>query len=234
MSMKRYLILISLVITPVVNAAYIDATELYQLAGMAQVTTHTKQWNDTDGAANSFVDVSDTVLDPATAKDSVVFNTYVSSTHNNATMMLNFGTDYVSNLSGNDLAIFTLDPMAADLSVLAPTKLDVSIGGKTVRFTSTPIVIDSKTQGVFSTANELLGANGVVLINLDKFMLAPGALMNEFSIDVLSGISGENPMHYPTITAAGAFNTTVVPVPLPIILFSSGLALLGFIGRRKR
>ncbi|MBE9568774.1 MAG: hypothetical protein IMF14_08760 [Proteobacteria bacterium] len=41
---------------------------------------------------------------------------------------------------------------------------------------------------------------------------------------------------YSNLTLAGAFNvkTTVVPLPLPIILFGSGLGLLGWIGRRKR
>lgn len=39
---------------------------------------------------------------------------------------------------------------------------------------------------------------------------------------------------YPLFSLAGAVHTTaVVPLPLPIILFSSGLALLGWIGRRK-
>lgn len=33
--------------------------------------------------------------------------------------------------------------------------------------------------------------------------------------------------------AGGFHNTAVVPLPLPIILFSSGLALLGWMGRRK-
>jgi len=241
MSLRHLFILFSLVITPAVNAAHIDATDLFQLQGIAQASAHTMSWQDTNGTTNRFADISDTVFDTATGRDTAVFNTFVYSTHNNAKLKLNFGTDYVSNLAGIDLAIFTLDPLAADLSVLAPTKLDVGIGGKTVRYTSAPIVIANKLQGVFGpdsndadSAPDLLGANGVILINLDDFLFAPGAMMNEFSIDVLTGGAGENPFHYPTITAAGAFNTSVVPLPLPLVLFSSGLALLGFVGRRKK
>ena len=240
MSLRHLIIFICLVITPVANASIIDATDLFQLHSIAQVTGHTRSWADTNGTINSFVDVSDTVFDTVTGRDTVVFNTFVKSTHNNATLTLNFGIDFVANLTGNDLAIFTLDPLAADLSVLAPTKLEVSVGGKTIQYTSAPIVIDNKLQGIFGPDSndadsnpDLLGANGVILINLDSFLLAPGALMNEFTIDVLTGAPGENPFHYPAITAAGAFNATVVPLPLPVVLFSSGLALLGFIGRRK-
>jgi hypothetical protein len=58
-------------------------------------------------------------------------------------------------------------------------------------------------------------------------------MMNEFSIDVLTGAPDENPMHYPAITAAGAFNATAVPLPLPAALFCSGLALLGLVGHRR-
>ena len=241
MNIRRLIIFVCLVTAPVANAAVIDATDMFQLHSIAQVTGHTRSWDDTDGTINSFVDVSDTVFDTTTGRDTVVFNTFVKSNHNNATLTINFGTDYVANLTGNDLAIFTLDPLAADLSVLAPTRLDVSVGGKTVQYTSVPIVIDNKLQGIFGPDSDdadlnrdLLGANGVILINLDDFLLTEGALMNEFSIDVLTGAAGENPKHYPAITAAGAFNATVVPLPLPVVLFSSGLALLGFVGRRKK
>ncbi len=241
MNIRYLLIFTCLVITPVVNATVIDATEIFQLHSVAQVTGHTKSWDNTDGTINHFVDVSDTAFDSATGRDTVVFNTFVKSTHNNATLTLNFGTDYVSNLVGDDLAIFTLDPLAADLTVMAATKLDVRVGGKTVQYTSAPIFIDNKLQGIFGPDSDdedlnpdLLGANGVILIDLDTFLLAPGSMINELSIDVLTGAPGENPAHYPAITAAGAFNATVVPLPLPIVLFGSGLTLLGFVGRRKK
>lgn len=37
----------------------------------------------------------------------------------------------------------------------------------------------------------------------------------------------------PALAATGAYHTAVVPLPIPAILFSSGLALLGLVGRRK-
>jgi hypothetical protein len=241
MNTIRPLIFVCLVFPHLVNASVIDATNLFQLHSIAQVTGYTMSWDDSDGTINSFVDVSDTAFDTATGRDTVVFNTFVKSTDNNATLTASFGTNQVANLGGYDLAIFTLDPLAADLTVLAPTRLDVSIDGTTKRYSSAPIVIDSKLQGVFGPDSndadalpDLLGANGVILINLDDFQLTSGAMINEFSIDVLTGAAGENPVHYPAITAAGAFNATVVPLPLPALLFCSGLAMLGFVGRRKK
>ena len=70
----------------------------------------------------------------------------------------------------------------------------------------------------------------VILIDLDAYTGV--SHMNQLTIDALTEV--ENPLAWPGISAVGAFNTTVVPLPLPIILFSSGLALLGLLGRRKK
>ncbi|UCB55157.1 MAG: hypothetical protein JSW45_01045 [Thiotrichales bacterium] len=222
-------------------AAHIDATALFQLHGIAQVTGHDKEWINTGGLLNNFGDVSDTASGGSSGRDTVVFSTFVMSKKDNARLTLGFGTDHVANLGGNDLAIFTIDPLdpaTGYQTILAPTTLDITIGGTTLRHQSESINIGGFLQGVFGpdsddpgTDPDLLGANGVVLVDLADFM-APGAVMNEFSINVLS--AAENPYHYPAITAAGSFNTTVVPLPLPAVLFGSGLALLGMIGRRNR
>lgn len=221
MSLRHLFIFFSMVITPAVNAAHIDATSLYQLHSIAQVTGHTKAWLDTSGTTNRFSDVSDTVFDSVTGRETVVFNTFIMSHHDNATLTLDFGSDLVGNRAGIDLAIFTLNPAT----------LDITVGTTTQKYTSSNIIIDSLSQGVFSPDGTLLGTNEVILIDLDDF-IASNAILSNFTIDVLSAT--ENPVYYPAISAIGAFNTTVVPLPLPIVLFASGLALLGFVGRRKK
>jgi len=221
MSIRRLFIFISLVITPVVNAAYIDATSLYQLHSIAQVIDHTKAWHDTDGTTNRYNDVSDTVFDGLTGRETVVFNTFIYSRNDNATLTLDFGSDLVGNRTGIDLAIFTLNPAT----------LAITVGTTTRKYTSNNMIIDSQPQGVFSPDGTLLGTNEAILIDLDDF-IASNAILSSFTINVLS--AAENPVYFPAISAVGAFNTTVVPLPLPIVLFGSGLAFLGFVGRRKK
>jgi hypothetical protein len=217
--------LFSLIVAPAIQAAQIDATSLYQLQSMAHVIGHTGNWTDTDGTPNTFTDVSDTV--PDGANDSVVFNTWVTSMDDHATLTLDFGTDYVGNLAGYDLAIFTI----------GHTTLKISINGISQQISSSAIQIGGAAQGVFSSTGTLLDYNNVILLNLDPFMGA-GAVLNEFTVDVLTAV--ENPSLYPAISAIGAFNTVApptvseVPLPLPIILFGSGLSLLGLSGYRKK
>ena len=223
--------MLCLIATSPVFAAHIgafDTASMYDLHSMAKVTRSTGKWIHTGGDA-SFSEISDTVM--KAGDERIVFNTYAMAESNNATMTMGFGSDVVGNLAGYDLAIFTLDPLTSALDILEPTILDVSIGTKTKKYTSAPIILDRYLEGVFNSDDELIGAHGVIFIDLEYFMPA-GAILDEFTINALS--ADENPKHFSTITAVGAFNTTVVPLPLPIVLFSSGLAFLGFVGRRKR
>ena len=248
-NIRQFLLITGLLVAPLAHAAHIDATSLYRLHGIPEAVSHTGNWVNGAGEVNLFAHVSDSASDSATGRDTVVFSTFVMSRDANATLTLGFGSEHVANLPGPDLAIFTIDPLDPEpldpsdpntrfQRVLAPTVLDITIGEVTARRQSQPIIIDSALQGVFGPDSndpdphpDLLGANGVVLIDLADFV-ASGALINAFSIDVLG--AAENPTHYPAITAVGSFNTTVVPLPLPIVLFGSGLALLGFVGHRKR
>jgi hypothetical protein len=64
------------------------------------------------------------------------------------------------------------------------------------------------------------------LIDLDAFGYDQTSPLGDIRIYL-----GDSSM--PALAAVGAYHTTVVPLPLPAVLFSSGLALLGWIGRRK-
>lgn len=237
MMTKRILFsLLCLIAASPVSAAHIQAFDMptiYDLHSMANFIDSTGNWGPNSRNAD-FTEVSDTLMDMSVER--IIFNSYVIATSNNATLTMDFGTEAVANLTGFDLAIYTLDPLFLDpedskLKILEPTVLDITIGEVTNRYASASISFGDDLEGVFDTSETLLGALGVIMIDLDDFSLASDGLMDEFTINALTAT--ENPVHLPTITAAGAFNTTVVPLPLPIVLFGSGLALLGFIGRRK-
>ena len=212
-----------------------DTATIYDLYSMANVSRSTGKWV-SSGGDSSFMEVSDTQMDASIERN--ILNSYVMAASNNATLTMNFGTNVVANnIPGYDLALFTLDPLTTpDLEILAPTVLKVTAGGISLNYQSTPIIFDGLLEGVFNADKQLLGALGVIMIDLDDFLPtgvpADEFWISEFSINALT--AAENPEHFPTITAAGAFKTTVVPLPLPIVLFASGLAFLGFIGRRKR
>ena len=230
---KRILFgLVGLLTALPVSAAHIQAFDdptMYDLYSMANVIDSNGNWG-ANRKKDEFPEVSDTLMDGGVER--IISNTYVMGTSNNATLAMNFGSNVLVNMEGFDLAIYTLDPLNADLTIMAPTMLDITIGEASGRYTSTPISFDGSLEGVFATDETLLGSLGVIMIDLDDFSVPENGLVDGFTINALTAT--ENPLHYPTITAAGAINTTVVPLPLPIVLFGSGLALLGFVGRRKR
>lgn len=224
--------LIGLMTTFPLSAAHIQAFDdptMYDLQSMAKVIDSTGNW-DPNSHNKEFPEVSDTLMDAGVER--IIFNTYVLGTSNNARLTLDFGNNVVVNMEGFDLAIYTLDLLNENLTLKEPTMLDITIGEASGRYTSSSISFDGSLEGVFATDGTLLGALGVIMIDLDDFSVPKDGLVDGFTINALTAT--ENPLHYPTITAAGAFNTTVVPLPLPIVLFGSGLALLGFVGRRKR
>ena len=221
-----------LLFTTLAQASHIDATSLYSLHAVASVTGSTGNWKSYNGTSidtlTDFSHVSDVVSNGT--NDTVVFNSFVwSEDEADATITLGFGADTIGNQSGNDLAIFSV----------GPATLDVTISGVTLRHASSSVEIDGVLQGVYSgnTPPAYLDTLDAILINLDDYSGAN--LVNQITIDTLT--VAENPLIWPGISAVGAFNTTsaetfnttVVPLPLPIILFSSGLALLGWLGRLR-
>ena len=222
---RTALILTSLLFASTANASHIDATSLYSLHAIAEVTGSTGNWKSYNGSSTdsttNFSYVSD-LINTGT-NDSVVFNTFVwSEDDTHSTITLSFGSDTVGNMTGNDLAIFSV----------GPATVDVTISGITHQYSSSTIQIGGVSQGVYSKSNppQYLDTLDVILIDLNDY--SGVTYMSELTIDALTAI--ENPLAWPGISAVGAFNTTVVPLPLPIVLFASGLAFLGFVGRRRK
>ena len=223
---SRFLFVVtSLVFVIPAFADHIDATALYSLHAIAKVTGSTGNWRSYNGtgidAITDFSQLSATVSNGA--NHSVTFNTFAWSEDDaHSTITLDFDAYSVGNKPGNDLAIFSV----------GPATVDVTIADITIRHSSNTITVDGALQGVYSKHSPpaYLDTLDIILIDLDAYTGV--SHMNQLTIDALTEI--ENPLAWPGISAVGAFNATVVPLPLPLALFGSGLALLGFIGRRKR
>ena len=144
-------------------------------------------------------------------------------------MDLGFGSETVVTGPGVDLAIFSLwsgesysfglQAFDTNNTLLSSFNYPLTVGGDK----PTSSIFSS---GVITTSINLLDSNEVALgdnIELGYIRLFIG---NDYN-----GGTGA----YSNVSLVGAYHTqtAVVPLPLPIILFSSGLALLGWIGRRK-
>ena len=219
------IVLINLLFTSLTHASHIDATSLYSLHAAANITGSTGNWKSYNGTSiDTITDLSHvSELVNNGPNDTVAFNTFVwSEDDTHSTITLSFGSNTIGNQAGNDLAIFSV----------GPATIDVTISGITARHTSSTIEINGALQGVYSNDSppQYLDTLDVILINLDAYTGVN--YMNQLTIDALTEV--ENPLAWPGISAVGAFNTSVVPLPLPLVLFSSGLALLGIVGRRKK
>jgi hypothetical protein len=65
------------------------------------------------------------------------------------------------------------------------------------------------------------------LIDLDEYGFDHSTPLGDIRLHL-----GDSSM--PALAAVGAYHVTAVPLPLPVVLFASGLSLLGWVGRRKR
>ena len=134
--------------------------------------------------------------------------TYVLSLDSNASVDLAFTNINAINGANEDLAFFFVG--------LGST-LTLDIGGVSNTYSTMDTGID--VTDAFDTY-----ALTVALVDLNDFSLASNQILGDFNvlIDSTSALS-----------MVGAFNTTPVPLPAPILLLLSGLTALGLIGRRK-
>jgi hypothetical protein len=92
----------------------------------------------------------------------------------------------------------------------------------------------------YTVDGSLLFSSGIAVTSIDLFnnnnpatMLADGIEIGYLSVFLGNDYNGANLNAYSNIALAGAYHVAPVPIPLPLILFASGLSLLGWIGRRK-
>jgi hypothetical protein len=164
----------------------------------------------------------------------------------NAYIDLSFA-DMIYNGDGNDLVLFFAgNGTTFQNGSYAEFKFSIDIGAdgsiesgllgvtdSTTFYKSSGVLEDLEAGMTSATITEeqktSLGVSffaSYALIDLDAFGYDQTSPLGNIRIYL-----GDNSM--PALAAVGAYHTTVVPLPLPAVLFSSGLALLGWVGRRK-
>ncbi len=146
----------------------------------------------------------------------------------------------VYNGPGADLIFFFFGGLNADKYTASNIfNLDIDIGGPIEKIkynTGEGACIEYQTTGCKSATDQLITVTSPIdgeytltmqLVDLDDFGLAGTTEINNFRV-YLGNDS------YPALSLVGAINTQAVPLPLPIVLFGSGLAFLGFVGRRRK
>jgi hypothetical protein len=192
------------------------------------------------GSSGTFFDWSSPDLvnpssqrDPAASiTDDALFTTFALSLDVGAYVDLGFTTS-VYNGAGDDLAFFvTGNPALLDFSAVVSDAFgnDLSISSTinpyniqwlgNLDMNGTPLAVNMLLIDLDDYGSNVFGANPLTNIRFN--------LGSEFTI----GGSSEAP----GLSLAGGIHTSaaVVPLPLPIVLFGSGLGLLGFLGHRKK
>jgi hypothetical protein len=144
----------------------------------------------------------------------------------------------VYNGPGADLIFFFFGGLNADKYTASNVfDLDIDIDGplEMLQYSSGEgACIEYQTTACTSPSDQLITVTSPMdgeytltmqLVDLDDFGLAGNTEINSFRIYM------EN---YPALSLVGAINTQAVPLPLPIVLFISGLSFLGIVGSRRK
>ncbi len=129
----------------------------------------------------------------------------------------------IYNGDGDDLVLFFAGNGTSLSTGIVRYMFSLDIGADdTIEVTNSGVIT--------STSSDLYGDAfyaSYAVIDLDDYGFDKNTPLGDIRVHL-----GDASM--PALAALGAYHTTaVVPLPLPIILFSSGLAFLGWIGRRK-
>jgi len=153
---------------------------------------------------------------------------YSSVPGNNASLDLGFNGFNIYNGAGNDLVIFIVGNGS-------PFGLDVFDSNGTVM--SSGIYNVGTENAVRDNANNWLCVSGSGSTCIGGYALS--AVFIDFGDSIAGNIAVDKmqlTLGNAAFSMAGGFYTepTVVPLPLSVVLFGSGLALLGWTGRRKK
>lgn len=165
--------------------------------------------------------------------------TFAMSNDDTASIDLGFGNTQVVTGTGADLVIFTVgNDYNFRLQVFDTNDSMISNFLYNVPADGSSTAKDENGNFLCVKGNTGNCAAAISATSIDIFGNDLLAVEDNIEISMIRLLIGTNKSFkpgeaYPLFSLAGAIHTTVVPLPLPALLFSSGLVLLGWIGRRK-
>ncbi len=227
------------VVSPVANASIISVGTIDNIVTVDTISTTSMSATCGSSAATSscfynYDSASITSTISASQLDAdltdALISTYVYSV-NPASIDFRFNNTSIYNGAGADLVFFLIgntERFQLDL-------LNDANGAMTYAATFSDIVRDSAGNW-FSIDGASLTA---VFVDLDDFGYANDQALANFRVTLGDQlITNEPGSSRPYLSLVGGFHTqpaiSQIPLPLPFVLFSSGLALLGLYAKRKR
>lgn len=235
----KHLLLLSTILVALSTPAYAATVTIKTFANDVRATTSGGFSQTPGGTALSTNSEIQSIIasDPATA----IFGTSMTDY---SVIQLGFAQDIVITGAGTDLVVFSLwygegnnydfglQAFAAGAASTDPiSNLNYHVTGNSL-FTGDCAITNSSggcSAYISAIAIDLYDNNGLA-------PLADGIEIDYIQLLIGGAYNGSGPDAYSNFSLAGAFNvkTAVVPLPLSVVLFSSGLALLGWTGRRKK
>lgn len=164
-------------------------------------------------------------------------NTFTKSLQGEAWLKLGFGSNKVVTGAGADLVIFSIgNGYSFGLQAYSTNNTLLS----SFLYPVTTQAVDGNGNPLFLTlpdGSQLnVSATSINLLNQHKVAIADNVGIRYIKLFMGTNSKYNTNNNNPLFSLAGAFHTknlAPVPLPLPMILFSSGLALLGWFGRKK-
>ena len=240
--MKK-LLLLSIILATFASPAHAKTVQVFA----TDVLTTYGSFSETAGGSALADDATiETVItsDPATATA-----IYGSSPTDYSVIDLGFGDNNVLTGSGSDLVVFSLwqgqnyffglEAYGTDSSEGPLSSFYYEVIKDSVIYECTAKDDSDKClAGIVTTSINLFGKDSLNLFSKDSLALDDNVEIGSIRLLIggayNGGTGGRDAYSNFTLVGANYTDSMVVPLPLPIVLFSSGLALLGLIARRKK
>ncbi len=229
---KIYLTILLILISS--NAFAVTIHDTYEFAAVAQTASLSGPYTTNYGDVNN--------SNPVPITDNSIATYLLQNSTGNASIKINsFRTDDDSTVdiylgAGIDLSIFFLGdvyPHIFDLQLSSDGSVSelVTFNSRThTNWTYTEMCLDMDSSSKCESGSPVDVPIFVMDIDLNSY-----DLLNDFiGLNPISSIT----MNINNVSAVpsliGAHHLAPVPLPLPVVLFGSGLAFLGFVGRRQK